>query len=102
MTCVTKAQPHTPQEETASLRILVGDDQVDVLEALRLLLKGAGHQTVLVDSPQAVLRAALAEPFDLILIDLNYARDTTSGEEGLDLLSSLDAQANSAPIIVMT
>ena len=79
MTGVTKATLRTPREETASLRILVGDDQIDVLEALRLLLKGAGHQTVLVDSPQAVLRAAQAESFDLILIDLNYARDTTSG-----------------------
>ena len=102
MTGVTKATLRTPREETASLRILVGDDQVDVLEALRLLLKGAGHQAVLVDSPQAVLRAAQAESFDLILIDLNYARDTTSGEEGLDLLSSLEAQSNRAPIIVMT
>jgi sigma-B regulation protein RsbU (phosphoserine phosphatase) len=84
------------------LRILVGDDQADVLEALRLLLKGAGHQSVLVDSPQALLRAARSERFDLILMDLNYARDTTSGAEGLDLLSSLQAQSNTAPIVVMT
>jgi len=84
------------------MRILVGDDQPDVLEALRLLLKGAGHQTVLVESPQALLRAARIEPFDLILMDLNYARDTTSGQEGLDLLSSLQAQENSAPVVVMT
>ena len=84
------------------MRILVGDDQPDILEALRLLLKGAGYQNVLVDSPQALLRAAQAEPFDLILMDLNYARDTTSGEEGLDLLSSLEAQSNAAPVIVMT
>jgi sigma-B regulation protein RsbU (phosphoserine phosphatase) len=55
-----------------------------------------------VDSPQALLRAARAEPFDLILMDLNYARDTTSGAEGLDLLSSLEEQQNDAPIIVMT
>ena len=80
----------------------MGDDQPDILEALRLLLKGAGYQNVLVDSPQALLRAAQAEPFDLILMDLNYARDTTSGEEGLDLLSSLEAQSNAAPVIVMT
>jgi sigma-B regulation protein RsbU (phosphoserine phosphatase) len=84
------------------LRVLVGDDQPDVLEALRLLLKGAGHQATLVDSPQALLRAAHAEPFDLILMDLNYARDTTSGQEGLDLLSSLEAQNNAAPVVVMT
>jgi len=102
MICVTKEGTDRPQQENTKLRILVGDDQVDVLEALRLLLKGAGYETVLVDSPQAVLRAASAEHFDLILMDLNYARDTTSGAEGLDLLSSLEAQQNAAPVIVMT
>ena len=102
MVCVTKEALGSQQQEAVKLRILVGDDQLDVLEALRLLLKGAGYQSVLVDSPQAVLRAARAEPFDLILMDLNYARDTTSGAEGLDLLSSLEEQDNAAPIIVMT
>jgi sigma-B regulation protein RsbU (phosphoserine phosphatase) len=102
MTCVTKDALQSQQEEAAKLRILVGDDQLDVLEALRLLLKGAGYQSVLVDSPQAVLRAARADSFDLILMDLNYARDTTSGAEGLDLLSSLEDQDNAAPVIVMT
>ena len=107
MTCVTmtsvrEAERERPESEKTKLRILVGDDQVDVLEALRLLLKGAGYESVLVDSPQALLRAARAEPFDLILMDLNYARDTTSGAEGLDLLSSLEGQHNDAPIIVMT
>jgi len=92
---------HAPNQ-TSSLRILVGDDQVDVLEALRLLLKGAGYQSELVDSPQALLRAARSKPFDLILMDLNYARDTTSGAEGLDLLSNLQEQDNAAPVIVMT
>jgi len=102
MTAVTQdALLHQP-DQGRGLRILVGDDQPDILEALRLLLKGAGYQNVLVDSPQALLRAARSEPFDLILMDLNYARDTTSGEEGLDLLSSLEAQSNAAPIIVMT
>jgi phosphoserine phosphatase RsbU/P len=106
MTCVTtrvrEGEFDIQQPENSKLRILVGDDQVDVLEALRLLLKGAGYESVLVDSPQALLRAAGAESFDLILMDLNYARDTTSGAEGLDLLSSLESQKNSAPIIVMT
>jgi sigma-B regulation protein RsbU (phosphoserine phosphatase) len=102
MPCVTKEETLSTQQESAPLRILVGDDQSDVLEALRLLLKGAGYKSVLVDSPQAVLRAASAEQFDLILMDLNYARDTTSGAEGLDLLSNLEKQSNSAPIIVMT
>jgi sigma-B regulation protein RsbU (phosphoserine phosphatase) len=102
MTAVTKDPLLQQQDQGRGLRILVGDDQPDILEALRLLLKGAGYQNVLVDSPQALLRAAQAEPFDLILMDLNYARDTTSGEEGLDLLSSLEAQSNAAPVIVMT
>jgi len=102
MTCVTKPDLKGRQHEDGRLRILVGDDQVDVLEALRLLLKGAGYESVLVDSPQALLKAARAEPFDLILMDLNYARDTTSGEEGLDLLKNLEAQQNAAPVIVMT
>jgi len=94
--------PTAAGTESKRLRILVGDDQADVLEALRLLLKGEGHQAVVVDSPQALLRAAAAEPFDLILMDLNYARDTTSGQEGLDLLASLQAQNNAAPVVVMT
>src|SRR3979411_727202 len=89
-------------DTTRPLRILVGDDQVDVLEALRLLLKGAGYQTVTVDSPNGLLRAAQGDSFDLILMDLNYARDTTSGQEGLDLLNRLQAQQNEAPIVVMT
>jgi sigma-B regulation protein RsbU (phosphoserine phosphatase) len=84
------------------LRILVGDDQVDVLEALRLLLKGAGHRAVTVDSPAALLRACQPDLFDLILMDLNYARDTTSGQEGLDLLTRLHALGYAPPIVVMT
>src|SRR5260370_12173178 len=100
-TCLMKEPLHA-SNQTSSLRILVGDDQVDVLEALRLLLKGAGYQSELVDSPQALLRAARSKPFDLILMDLNYARDTTSGAEGLDLLSSLQEQDNASPGIVLT
>jgi sigma-B regulation protein RsbU (phosphoserine phosphatase) len=101
MACVMKEPLHS-SNQTSALRILVGDDQPDVLEALRLLLKGEGYQSELVDSPQALLRAARSKPFDLILMDLNYARDTTSGAEGLDLLSSLEEQDNAAPVIVMT
>lgn len=96
-------EPPVVDSKPTSLRILVGDDQQDVLEALRLLLKGAGHRTLTVDSPGAVLRAAQTEPFDLILMDLNYARDTTSGQEGLDLLNRLHAETPDAPpIVVMT
>jgi len=83
-------------------RVLVCDDQPDVLHALQLLLKGQGYETVTVDSPRALLRKARSAEFDLILADLNYARDTTSGEEGLDLLAGLESQGNTAPVIVMT
>ena len=84
------------------VRVLVCDDQPDVLEAMRLLLKGQGCQAVTVDSPGALLKAVRAEQFDLIMADLNYTRDTTSGLEGLDLLASLEAQGNSTPVVVMT
>jgi phosphoserine phosphatase RsbU/P len=83
-------------------RILVCDDQADVLEAMRLLLKGQGWQSVTVESPQALLLEARSGSFDLILADLNYTRDTTSGAEGLDLLASLDEQGNHTPVMVMT
>jgi sigma-B regulation protein RsbU (phosphoserine phosphatase) len=83
-------------------RVLVCDDQPDVLQALQLLLKGQGYEAVTVDSPRALLRKARSDEFDLILADLNYTRDTTSGEEGLDLLAGLESQGNTAPVIVMT
>jgi len=87
---------------TKPYKVLVCDDQPDVLEALRLLLKGQGWQTVTADSPASLLRTARTGGFDLILADLNYTRDTTSGKEGMDLLASLEAQGNTAPVIVMT
>jgi len=83
-------------------RILVADDQPDVREALRLLLKGEGFETETVASPTAVLSALEAREFDALLMDLNYARDTTSGQEGLDLLSNIRAKDSTMPIIVMT
>lgn len=89
-------------EQRGALRVLVADDRPDVLEAMRLLLKGAGHKAETVDSPLALLRAAALGSFDLILMDLNYARDTTSGTEGLALLDRLHQQENTAPVIVMT
>ena len=91
-----------PAAATRPYRVLVCDDQPDVLHALRLLLKGQGYEAVTVDSPRALLREARSDGFDLILADLNYARDTTSGEEGLDLLAGLESQGNTAPVIVMT
>src|SRR6267142_3717305 len=83
-------------------RTLIADDQPDVLAALRLLLKGAGYQTEAADSPTAVLEAIKHHRFDLVLMDLNYARDTTSGTEGLDLISRIQALDSEVPIIVMT
>ena len=70
-----------------SVKVLVADDQPDVLAALRLLLKGEGFETRSVNSPAAVLSSVQQENFDLLVMDLNYTRDTTSGEEGLDLLN---------------
>lgn len=83
-------------------RTLIADDQPDVRAALRLLLKGAGYQTEAADSPKAVLEAIKQQRFDLVLMDLNYARDTTSGKEGLDLISRIQAVDHELPIIVMT
>ncbi|MDP1569055.1 MAG: sigma-54 dependent transcriptional regulator [Vicinamibacterales bacterium] len=83
-------------------RLLIADDQPDVLEALRLLLKPEGYQIDTVHSPAALLRALDAKDYDVVLMDLNYARDTTSGEEGLDLLARLRAADEAMPVVVMT
>lgn len=83
-------------------RTLIADDQPDVRAALRLLLKGAGYQTEAADSPKAVLDAIQQQKFDLLLMDLNYARDTTSGQEGLDLIERIQALDHDLPIVVMT
>jgi DNA-binding NtrC family response regulator len=83
-------------------RILVADDQPDVLEALRILLKAEGFEAVTASSPTAVLDAVERHDFDLALIDLNYTRDTTSGKEGLDLLAALRGIDGDLPVVVMT
>jgi DNA-binding NtrC family response regulator len=83
-------------------RILVADDQADVLEALRLLLKGEGYQMESATSPAGVVSALEARDFDVVLMDLNYTRDTTSGQEGLDLLSRIQTIDSILPVIVMT
>ncbi|HEX7808993.1 MAG TPA: sigma-54 dependent transcriptional regulator [Thermoanaerobaculia bacterium] len=85
-----------------SPRILIADDQSDVLEALRLLLKSEEFEVETVTSPGAVYRAIEARSFDVALLDLNYARDTTSGTEGLELLERLHAYDELLPIVVMT
>jgi len=83
-------------------KILIADDQSDVIEALRLLLKPEGFDIETAHSPGAVIRAVGARQFDLVLIDLNYTRDTTSGSEGLELLEHLHAFDRTLPIVVMT
>ena len=82
-------------------RVLIADDQRDVLEALRLLLKPEGYAIETATSPAAVMRAVEGSDFDALLIDLNYTRDTTSGEEGLDLLTQIAAVDATLPVIVM-
>jgi sigma-B regulation protein RsbU (phosphoserine phosphatase) len=82
--------------------ILIADDQYEILLALKLLLKQEGFQTVMASSPEAVIEEAKRTPFDLILIDLNYTRDTTSGREGLDLIARLRQMPHVPPVIVMT
>src|SRR5919112_414006 len=83
-------------------RILIADDQADVLEALRFLLKAEGYQTDSVSSPTAVVNALETRDYDSLIMDLNYTRDTTSGEEGLDLLGRIQATDPTIPVIVMT
>jgi DNA-binding NtrC family response regulator len=87
---------------SGAARVLIADDQADVLEALRLLLKGEGYRIDSAGSPAAILEAIDADEFDAVLMDLNYARDTTSGQEGLDLLSQIRHHDGTLPIIVMT
>jgi len=87
---------------TMESRILIADDQPDVLRALCLLLKGHGYTTETVTSPSDLLEALGRGEFDLLLMDLNYARDTTSGREGLDLLTQLRTIESVPPIVVMT
>src|SRR5258705_8922361 len=87
---------------SASVRVLIADDQRDVVEALRLLLKAEAYQTDTANSPAAVLKAGERREYDVVLIDLNYARDTTSGEEGLDLLARLRSIDDTLPVVVMT
>jgi sigma-B regulation protein RsbU (phosphoserine phosphatase) len=83
-------------------RVLVADDQPDVLEALRWLLTGEGYEPEFVSSTDAVMDRLRDRPFDLLLMDLNYSRDTTSGREGLELIPQVRSHDPSMPIVVMT
>src|SRR4051812_45924291 len=83
-------------------RILIADDQNDVLEALRILLKGEGHQTDAVTSLAGIFQALEKKDYALLIMDLNYTRDTTSGQEGLEVIPKIQALDNTLPIVVMT
>jgi sigma-B regulation protein RsbU (phosphoserine phosphatase) len=90
------------QTDPTPARVLVADDQPDVLEALRWLLTGEGYEPQFVSSTDAVMERLRAEPFDLLLMDLNYSRDTTSGREGLELIPRVRTHDPALPIVVMT
>ena len=90
------------ESDKATARVLIADDQPDVLEALRLLLSQHDFSLQLVTSPGGVLDRVRAEKWDAVLMDLNYSRDTTSGAEGLSLLAQLRAEHHDLPIVVMT
>jgi sigma-B regulation protein RsbU (phosphoserine phosphatase) len=83
-------------------RTLIADDHPDVLAALRMLLRSEGWQTEAATSPSEVIEAISARDFDLVLMDLNYARDTTSGQEGLDLIARIRALDTALPVVAMT
>src|SRR5260370_2142791 len=89
----TNSHPH---------RVLVADDQSDIREALRLLLRREGYEIHGAASPGEALAALEAREFDAVLMDLNYARDTTSGQEGLDLIPPIQMMDSTIPVIVMT
>ncbi len=93
---------YPPGMDERKPQVLVADDQADVLEALRLLLKGEGFTVESVSSPASVRHAIGQREFDAVLMDLNYTRDTTSGREGLDLLGELQATDATLPVVVMT
>src|SRR5436190_7373149 len=90
------------RSEPAMPRVLIADDQPDVLEALRLLLKAEGFGIESAGSPAAILEAVDSDEYDVVLMDLSYTRDATSGQEGLDLLSQLRRHDPTLPLVVMT
>src|SRR5947208_2771424 len=83
-------------------RILIADDRRDVLEALRILLKGAGYHTDAVTSLAGIFNALEKKDYALLMMDLNYTRDTTSGQEGLEVIPKIQAIDSTLPIVVMT
>lgn len=88
--------------DSTSLRVLIADDQQDVIDALRLLLGDEGYDVTAARSPAEALERLEASDFDLAIVDLNYTRDTTSGQEGFDLLERIRAVDPTLPVLVMT
>jgi len=94
------AETHLSQNDAA--RVLIADDQLPVLDALQLLLKSHGYCTEVVSDPAQVLPALESDPFDVVLMDMNYERDTTAGDEGLELVSQIRTRDQNMPVLVMT
>ena len=88
--------------DPSPVRVLIADDQPDVLNALRLLLLDEGFEVIEARSPIEAVERIEAADFDLAIVDLNYTRDTTSGQEGLDLMERIRAVDPALPILVMT
>lgn len=99
---LVETRPIASPESAVSRRVLIADDQPDVVTALRLLLRGAGFETDTACSVQEVRDRLRTRAYDLLLMDLNYARDTTSGREGLELLTEIHERDRLLPVIVMT
>src|SRR5690606_324617 len=91
-----------PKPQSDAPRVLIADDQPDVLVALRMLLRDEGYELTTANSPEAILRALDEDSFDAVLMDMNYTRDTTTGKEGLTLLQVIRAQDDTLPVLVMT
>ena len=83
-------------------RVLIADDQVNILDALKLLLGGEGYDVATAASPVELVSELERSDFDVALIDLNYTRDTTSGQEGFELLERMKAIDPTLPVLVMT
>src|SRR5438270_11329413 len=96
------ARAPQPAPRETPPRVLIADDQRDVLEALKLLLRGEGFEVDSAMSPGAIMAAVEKSDYDAVLIDMNYTRDTTGGIEGLDLISRLRGMDGLLPLVVMT
>jgi DNA-binding NtrC family response regulator len=95
-------QPERLSRRQEMRRILIADDQRDVLEALRILLKGEGYQTEAATSLAGIFNSLDKKEYALLLMDLNYARDTTSGQEGLSAIPKIRQIDCTLPVVVMT